>query len=154
MKIKKIFLLLFMIVSIFTLTGCINKDVINSKKFINISKKEKVSVYNVTDYYKNDKRVKKGMVAINLKGWRVEFYEFKNEDNAEEVFDANKKNFEKEKSDNSTEASSNWRNYSTYTLTTSLNYYYLCRVENTLIYVKVGLTHKKDVKKFIDKLGY
>ena len=70
------------------------------------------------------------------------------------MYDENKKIFEKEKTEDATEISSNWRNYDTYTLTTSLKYYYLCRVENTLLYVKVDLTHKKDVKKFIDKLGY
>ncbi len=154
MKIKKILLSIFSIFFVFTLTGCINKKVINSDKFISISKKYKLTVSNVTNYYKEDKRIKKGYVSSNLRGWRVEFYEFNNEDNAEKVFNTNKKLFEKEKTKNSTEASSNWRNYSTYTLTTSLNYYYLCRVENTMIYVKVDLSHKKDVKKFIDKLGY
>ena len=103
--------------------------------------------------FKED-NIKKGFVSINLRGWKVEFYELTSSDSAEEMFDTNKALFEKEKTKNSSDASSNIRNYNTYSLTTSLNYYYLSRVDNTLLYVKVDLSHKKDVKKFIDKLGY
>ena len=154
MKIKKIFSLLFVLIFIFTLTGCMEKKMITSDQFIKLSKENKLTVYNITDQYKKEKKKKKGFVSINLRGWKVEFYELTSSDSAEEMFDTNKALFEKEKTKNSSDASSNIRNYNTYSLTTSLNYYYLSRVDNTLLYVKVDLSHKKDVKKFIDKLGY
>ena len=154
MKFKKIFSLIFLIIFIFTLTGCMEKKTITSDNFIMISKKDKLTVYNVTDQYKKEAKIKKGYVSSNARGWRVEFYELVDSSSAEEMFNTNKKLFEKEKTKNSNYASSNIRNYNTYSLTTSLNYYYLSRVDNTLLYVKVDLSHKKDVKKFIDKLGY
>lgn len=154
MKIKKFFSLIFLIIFIFTLTGCMEKNSINSDRFISISKKDKLNVYNVTDQYKKSPSIKKGYVAANLRGWKVEFYELKDSDSAEEMFDKNKAAFEKDKTDKNVDASSNIRNYNTYSLTTSVNYYYLSRIDNTLLYVKVELSHKNSVKKFIDKLGY
>lgn len=154
MKIKKIFSLLFVLIFIFTLTGCMEKKMITSDQFIKLSKENKLTVYNVTDQYKKEDNIKKGFVSINLRGWKVEFYELTSSDSAEEMFDTNKALFEKEKTKNSSDASSNIRNYNTYSLTTSLNYYYLSRVDNTLLYVKVDLSHKKDVKTFVEKLGY
>lgn len=154
MKFKKPFIFIFLIILLFSTTACATKKVITTNKFINIAKKEKLTIYDATDQYKTNKYIKKCLVSINLRGWRVEFYELNNVDNAENMFNLNKKKFEKEKTKNSTEISSNWRNYSTYSLTTSQNYYYLCRVENTLIYVDVDAIHKKQVINFINKIGY
>jgi hypothetical protein len=154
MKYKKFILLLFCFVLIFSLTGCMEKKKITSKKFISISKENKLNIYSATDQFKKYKEIKKCIIAANLRGWRVEFYELDNSDNAEKMFDKNKKTFEKEKNKNSDDASSNIRNYNTYSLTTSTNYYYLSRVDDTLVYVKSNISHKNDIKKFIDKLGY
>ena len=154
MKYKKIVLLSFCFVLILSLTGCMEKDKITSKKFISISKKEELTVYSATDQFIKYKDIKKCIIAASLKGWRVEFYELDNSDNAEKMFEKNKKTFEKDKNKNSDDASSNIRNYNTYSLTTSIYYYYLSRIDNTLIYVKVNISHEDDVKKFIDKLGY
>ena len=154
MKYKKFILLLFCFALIFSLTGCMEKKKITSKKFISISKENKLNIYSATDQFKKYKEIKKCIIAANLRGWRVEFYELDNSDNAEKMFDKNKKTFEKEKNKNSDDASSNIRNYNTYSLTTSTNYYYLSRVDDTLVYVKSNISHKNDIKKFIDKLGY
>ena len=54
----------------------------------------------------------------------------------------------------SSESSSSMGNYSSYTLVSNGYYMHLCRVDNTLLYVKVSDTYKDSVKKLINELGY
>jgi hypothetical protein len=70
------------------------------------------------------------------------------------MFNTNKSTFESYKGNSSSESSANMSNYSTYTLTSSGYYMHLCRVDNTLIYVRVKDDFKKDVQAVIKKLGY
>ena len=70
------------------------------------------------------------------------------------MFNLNKETFEKEKKDISSQSSSSFGNYETYTLTTGDYYMHLCRVDNTFLYVKVNKENKDAVKKLIKDLGY
>lgn len=154
MKIKKLFLTLFTIVLLFTLTGCFSKEKISIKDFVNTSKKDKLTVYSITDNYKSYENLKNGYAAANLLGWRVTFFEFKNSDSAEDIFDQEVENIKKNKTKKDEEEKSGLRNYETYELTTSTNYYYISRVDNTLLSVRSSINNKNDIKKFINKLRY
>ena len=154
MRIKKIFISILSLVLVFTLTGCFSKEKIDTKKFISIAKKDKLTVYGVTDYYKSYENLKIGYAASNLLGWRVIFFEFKNSDNAEDIFDKEVEKVKKNKGKNDEDDKSGLRNYETYELTTSSKYYYISRVDNTMISVTADISHKESITKFIDKLGY
>lgn len=70
------------------------------------------------------------------------------------MFNTNRSTFESYKGNSSSESSSSMGNYSSYTLTSNGYYMHLCRVDNTLLYVKVNDTYKDSVKKLIKELGY
>lgn len=154
MKTKKIFISILLLVLVFTLTGCFSKEKIDSKKFISISKKEKLTVYGITENYKSYKNLKIGYAASSLLGWRITFFEFKDSTSVEDIFDQEVKNIKKKKSDDDDEDKSGLRNYKTYELTTKSNYYYISRVDNTMISVTSDISHKESITKFINKLGY
>lgn len=154
MRIKKYFISILAITLLFTLTGCFSKEKINSKKFIDISKKEKLTIYEVTTQFKSYDNVKKVYAASNLRGWGITFFEFKNSDSAENIFNKKVEEFKKNKSKNDEDDKSGIRNYSIYELTTSNNYYYISRVDNTLLIVDADSTHKKEINSFIEKIKY
>ncbi len=154
MRIKKYFISILAITLLFTLTGCFSKEKINSKKFIDISKKEKLTIYEVTTQFKSYDNVKKVYAASNLRGWRITFFEFKNSDSAENIFNKKVEEFKKNKSKNDEDDKSGIRNYSIYELTTNNNYYYISRVDNTLLIVDADSTHKKEINSFIEKIKY
>ena len=154
MKNKNLFKFIFSIILVFTLTGCFSKDKISIKDFVNTSKKDKLTVYSITDNYKSYENLKNGYAAANLLGWRVTFFEFKNSDSAEDIFDQEVENIKKNKTKKDEEEKSGLRNYETYELTTSTNYYYISRVDNTLLSVRSSINNKNDIKKFINKLRY
>ena len=45
-------------------------------------------------------------------------------------------------------------NYSTYRVSSNNEYMYVSRVENTLLYLHIPDTYKKEATTLIDKLGY
>lgn len=154
MKIKKYLTGILTIVLVFTLTGCFSKDKIDSKKLIEFAKEDKLNVYSSTDSFKSYEDLKESYALINLKGWKIDFFEFKSSDSAEKIFDEEKEKIKKNKDKNSEEDTSGVRNYKTYELTTKTNYYYISRVDNTLLIVISHITNKKDINKFIKKINY
>lgn len=154
MKPKKIFISILSLILVFTLTGCFSKEKIDSKKFISVTKDEKLTVYGITEYYKSYENLKSGYAASSLLGWRITFFEFKNTTSAEDIFDQEVENIKKKKSDDDDEDKSGLRNYETYELTTKSNYYYISRVDDTLLVVDSNKKSKDEIKKLIEKLGY
>ena len=87
-------------------------------------------------------------------GWQVEFYVLDNSANASSMFNSNRNIFENYRSNSSSEKSAITGNSSTYSLISSGYYMYLCRIDNTLLYVKVQDTYKNTVQNFVKALGY
>ena len=139
---------------LFVLTGCGNKNVITTNDFISKTEKLGYTTTNVIEQYASYSYVKEATVAQSSEGYQVEFYTLDDEANATGMFNTNRSTFESYKGNSSSESSSSMGNYSSYTLTSSGYYMYLCRVENTLLYVKVNDTYKDSVKKLIKELGY
>lgn len=87
-------------------------------------------------------------------GWQVEFYVLDDSANATAMFNTNKNIFENYKGNSSSEKSSSIGNSASYSLTSSGYYMYLCRIDNTLLYVKVQDIYKDTVKDLVKELGY
>ena len=153
MKKKNIILGVVSFMMMFLLTGCGSKKVISTETFKSTAESNGYTVTDVSAQYAQYDFVKEATVA-QQKGFQIEFYMLSDKENAESMFNTNKTTFEGYKGSTATEASANMSNYSSYTLNSSGYYMHLCRVDNTLLYVRVEKDYKDTVNKIINELGY
>ena len=151
---KKIFYSIICIVALFSLTACGNKTAITTDKFKTEASNEGYLVADVTSQYSSYGYVNEATVARNNAGWQVEFYVLSGKEYATSMFNTNKATFETYKETGFTESTSSVGNYEKYSLTSGGYYMYLCRVDNTFLYLRVEENYKDDAKAFIKKLGY
>lgn len=143
-----------LLIATLLMSGCGDKAAITTEQFKSIAEENNCSTADATSQYAQYGVIDEATIALSSDGWQVEFYVLTDETNAAGMFDTNKEIFESLKGNASAEASSSTNNQSSYTLTSSGYYMHLCRVDNTLLYVKVDDTYKSDVKALIDELGY
>lgn len=153
MKIKKCLLVLSILLMLFTLTGC-SKTVKTTADFKKIAEENNLVVADVYSQYSAYSFFKEATAVKSTDGWQIEFYVLSDEDHAVSMFDTNQKIFEDSKGKNSSSSSSEGSNFQKYTITTDGYYMHVCRVENTLLYLRVEEKFKSDVKKIVKKLGY
>lgn len=153
MKKRNIILGIVSAMALFLLTGCGSKTVISTETFINKTKASGYTITDVSSQYAKYETIKEATVA-QREGLQIEFYVLIDKENAQSMFNTNKTTFEGFKGSSSTELSSNMGNYSSYTLNSSGYYMHLCRVDNTLLYVRVDQKYKDTVKEIINELGY
>lgn len=139
---------------LFALTGCGNKTAITTSDFKTKTEKLNYTTTDITSQYASYGYIQEATVAQSSDGYQVEFYVLDDAGNATSMFNTNKTTFDSYKGNSSTEISASMGNYSSYTLTSSGYYMHLCRVDNTLLYVKVNDTYKDSVKSLIKELGY
>ena len=152
---KKFFLISFIcFIMLFALTGCGNKTVITTDNFIAKAENLGFETADITEQYADFPHVQEGTVAYNSDGAKVEFYVIDNISNATSMFNNNKYDFESAKGSSAIESSSAIGNYSSYSLTSDGYYMHVCRVENTLVFIKVEERHKDAVKELTKELGY
>ncbi len=154
MKKKNIFFGVVCFLMLFALTGCGNKNAITTSDFKSKTENLSYVTTDVTSQYASYGYIQEATIAQSSDGYQVEFYVLDDAGNATSMFNTNKATFESYKGNSSTESSSSMGNYSSYSLTSSGYYMYLCRVDNTLLYVKVKDTYKNSVKSLIKELGY
>ena len=147
---KKILLGILCFVMVISLTGCLSKEAITTSKFIGVSRKHNYILGDVTSQYETYGSIKEATVS-QADGFQIEFYVFESEKDAKGMFSANKTKFSKT---SGTNFSAKVGNYETFKLTNDDNYMYLCRVDNTLIYVNADAKYKDQIKEFINELGY
>lgn len=154
MKIKKITFAVLCMLLMFTLTGCGSKTAITNDEFINKVESHSLTTTDVTSQYSSYDYVKSATVAQSSSDWQIEFYVLDDENYATSMFNTNQSTFESYKGSASSESSASMGNYATYTLTSNGYYMHLCRIDNTLLYVRVNDTYKDTVKDIIKDLGY
>lgn len=135
-------------------TGCGNKKAISTSTFKSITEENNYITSDVTNQSISYEYVNEATVAQSSEGFQIEFYVLDSESNAINMFNTNKDIFESYKGNTSTETSSNIGNNTIYTLTSNGYYMHLCRVDNTLLYVRVLDSYKDSVKDIIKKIGY
>lgn len=152
---KRNILLIVVFLVLFILTGCGSKKVITTSDFKAKTEELGYTALDITSQYTSYGYIKEATVAESQDGgFQVEFYVLDNESNAVGMFDTNMDTFKTYKGNSSTESSSSMGNYSNYTLTTDGYYMHLCRVDNTLLYVRVESVYEDTVKSLIKELGY
>ena len=85
---------------------------------------------------------------------QVIFYVFKDLDGAIKMFNTYNSLFEDFNGLAATERTAKRMNYSSYTLLIKRYYMHICRVDNTLLYVRVKAENREEYKKLIKELGY
>jgi uncharacterized lipoprotein YehR (DUF1307 family) len=154
MKFKKITFTVLCMLLMFALTGCGSKTAIANDEFISKVESYSLTTTDVTSQYSSYDYVKSATVAQSSSGWQIEFYILADKNSATSMFNTNQSTFESYKGSVSSESSVSIGNYATYTLTSGGYYMHLCRVDNTLLYVRVNDTYKDTVKDIIKDLGY
>lgn len=149
---KKIFIILLILLCV----GCGKiYSPITLEEFSDKCDKEELYFYDVSeDYRKNENVIQAGMASTAT--WHIEFYIFLEEDNAKDAYDLNKQEFLdiKKNSSTYTDNEDNENNKESYSLTTNDTYYYISRIDDTMLYVKVPVEYRGRVKKFQKELGY
>ncbi len=86
--------------------------------------------------------------------YQIEFYELSSISKAESMFESNKENFKDRAGSKRVTSSYGFGNYDIYSLTSNGDFMYLCRIDNTLLYIDVDDSYKNEVKEIIDELEY
>lgn len=156
-KINKILVVLVFCLILFITSACLfTKDAIDSTKFTSIMTKNQFKVTDVTDQYTNYDYISSVQVAISENNeYQIEFYKLDSIENAKKMYESNKLDFEEEERSISAFTSNvDMGNFNTFSLSDATSYRYICRVDDTLIYVKTTKDYQNKVKKMIDELGY
>ena len=152
---KRILVVCSIVMLLFVLTGCGDKTAISADTF-----RSKMEAH---DFYVSDASlqfsvydfVENVTVAGDPSGnYQLEFYTFTTDGDAIESFQTNKSDFEQKKGSTSTEKSKNGKNFESYSLTSNGRCMYVSRVDNTMLYLDIPDSYKKEVKKIVKELGY
>ena len=136
-------------------SGSNGKVAITVDKFIEVLKLKGFETADVTSAFnaQYDPDVKKGCLARTA-DYKIEFYELNNQADAMYMYNGNKTKFESQKGGTSSYSTMSRDNYNVYSLTTNGKYQYICRVDNTFMYVDVPQEYMNDVKSIMNELGY
>lgn len=158
MNVKKIViyvaLLVLALAMAFCFTGCEPKEVISLEEFKEIAGKRTGTIVDVTEQYSQYPSVKSATVAKSSDGWQIEFFQLDSDEDAIDMFKYNMKTFEDQKGNISSSSSTEFSNYSTYSMSTDGKYMHICRIDNTFLYLRVDKEYKKAVEAIVEDLGY
>lgn len=130
------------------------KEAIKAREFASIMDDENYEIIDVTAQYESY-GIDEAYVAIEEnRDYQIEFYELSSESKAKNMFETNKDYFEDGAGNSKITSSYSIGNYNIYSLTSNGNYQYLCRVDNTLLYIDVEDEYKDEVKDIVEELGY
>ena len=153
---KKILLSIIFILSLFLLTACtLSKQVLTTADFSEIMEKKEFRIIDITNQYSENTYVKEATLAINNNNeYQIEFYVLDNKDSAKDMFNKNKRIFDESDSVARSSENVNMINYSYYKVTNDNEFKYICRVENTFIYINTSKDKKDEIINIINDLGY
>lgn len=155
---RKLLSMFILIITTCILVGCSGKHTkITKDDFSSIAKDSGFeTIEDVTDQFEGQSDfVESATIAENVKNnYQIEFYKLKNESNAKSTFEGNKEIFERQKVSKSKEASVSIGNYEKYSLTTSEEFMYVSRIDDTVLYVNAPIEYKDTISECINNLGY
>lgn len=154
MKKFKKYLIVVLLVGIFTLTGCsLNKKALTASEV-----KEKVEKlgFEVFDSKEEFGEVDYLTNALQLgnSNFYVEFIELKDKETAKILFQNNKEQIDDNRKGDFKNKSTSGNNYETYELIRDGYYMYVCKVDNTILYVDDKVEFESEMKQIIKALNY
>ncbi len=130
------------------------KDAIKAREFASLMEDENYDIVDVTSQYEAY-GIDEAYIAIDSdQDYQIEFYELSSESKAKSMFESNKDYFKDREGSTKVTTSYSIGNYNIYSLTSNGDYMYLCRVDNTLLYIDVDDKYKDEVKDIVENLGY
>ena len=146
-------LLVSAVVIVFLVLGK-GKESITASEFYDEMNDEGLMVIDVTDQYASY-GIDEAYIAVESnQEYQIEFYELSSVSKAENMFETNKEYFEDRAGSKRVTSSYGFSNYDIYSLTSNGDFMYLCRIDNTLLYIDVDDSYKDEVKEIIDELDY
>lgn len=155
-KIKSLALVFISIITLFSFTGCGDKNPISADDFKSKMEEKGYTVVEATEQFTDFDYVKKVYLAVDKDtNYQMEFYQLDNEKNAKGFFASNQKIIEDSKGKiTKFEISISGGNNEKYTLRTEGKYKYVSRIENTVIYFDVDEKYKDDIDEILDEIDY
>lgn len=149
---NKLLKVLLFSMMVFCLTGCGEKEFLNSETFETTIKEKSYFTYDATE---NHEGVSKGMVAMSPDMmYQLEYYETADETSAVSLYDKIYQSATSTKASGDADTTEEDANYKKYTLTTANSYIVISRIENTIIYVNSSVDQKDNVNNVLTELGY
>ena len=151
---KRLFLIsLLCFVILFSLTGCKSKIALSTSDFKIKLESKNFNFTDITSVY-DSSTIKKATLAKGDNEMEVIFFEVDSELDAKTVYDINKTSIENKKGDSTTSMSISVANYSFYKQISGGLFNYICRVDNTILYINVNDKYKNEAEGIIEELGY
>ncbi len=130
------------------------KESISAHQFYQDMEKEGYVLVDITEQYAAY-GIDEAYVAVKAdRSYQIEFYQLASEDKAISMFDSNQEYFEGRAGTSRITSSYGFGNYDIYSLTSNGDFMYLCRIDNTLLYIDVDDKYKEEVKEIIEELDY
>ncbi len=156
---KKFKILLTLVLSfalLIGLTGCGKKTAIGPEDF---KKKMEDAGYNVTDvtsqYANSEYAMEKVYIAYdNDKTHQLEFYKVSSSEEADRIYESEKKKFEATASDNKTYSNVELGNYKKYVLKSNGTFKLISKIDDTFIYCNVDDKFGNKMAEFVKNFGY
>ncbi|MBQ8317784.1 MAG: hypothetical protein IJX85_05550 [Lachnospiraceae bacterium] len=130
------------------------KDFMTAREFYEEMEDEGYELVDVTSQYYSYGIDEAYVAVASNDRYQIEFYELNSISKAENMFETNKDYFEGRAGSSRITSSYGLGDYDVYSLTSNGDYMYLCRIDNTLLYIDVDDRYKEEVKEIIDELDY
>lgn len=156
LKIALLIVLLLMVAAVVVVFALIDKEKapISAKEFYEEMEDEGYVLVDVTSQYASY-GIEEAYIAVKSnQEYQIEFYELSSIGKAESMFETNKEYFQDRAGSTKVTSSYGFGNYDIYSLKSNGDYMYLCRIDNTLLYIDVEDIYKDEVKEIIDELDY
>jgi len=151
MKIMRI--IIFSIILIMGMSCAGRKTAIDVQDFISIMEGEGFTVIDTTEQY-DSSLIRQSFTAIDGT-ISVELIITPSNPDANQLYNQNKDRAELRKGGNaSSQSSISFGNKAKFTLNSSGVYYVISKIDNTMLYIEVNSTNKKNVDEIVKKLGY
>lgn len=148
-KISKILIIFgFLIIA----TGC-SKKMISTDNFIRILKNEKITYYDMTNKMPSSSNIKEATIGSMDDKWKVEYYIFKDEKSANQIYTDNENKLKTAKNMKSTNSSKD-DHYSKFEVITEDHYMVVIRNKESVLYSVVLKEYKDDLTKVISRMNY
>ena len=140
------------ILSLSLFTGCSKShSALSVDDFKKILEDNKYEVNDASEDFQDDEKIDKVIIGYN-ESMQIEFYIFKDEKGAKDMFESNKQTFQELKESTSSEEYENDKKYGKYSLITGEEYMYIERRDNTIIYLRTPVSNYNDARDLLLKL--
>lgn len=152
---RVISLTIIFLIMLFNLTGCAKKEAISIEKFNEIVKNQDCSVEENLEYYDKFIDIIAGSKAKYSDKWEMNFYVLSGNKDAELMFEKDRNILESYKKNVSKlQIETTMPSYELYEIVASEHFGYVCRIDNTVLYVDAEEQYKDEIKAVIEELGY